>query len=436
MQSILNGSFTPDLSLTALIPNHLVKSAKKLVYRFIDPNGRFLEEESLGHFDHHKQEFLLSIQRVDQIFTTIISKEENQNKECSKIWLQHKNIFLNEEKLWNEFINPGGTCYGNCVALTEAVIKVGKALGIPQLHAIEATKAFSIQAITFQLFMDIAYKFSLEVSEILDGNRRDKVTQANLTEDQKKALGDRYIRFPLQSDLDILYTYPISFEKINRLNDDEFESLVKMVSYGITCQKIQKEIALNNIKNKKPFSAILQQIKAMNGSTKSSFLPDESQNQLKNELQFCEFLRSARRNGYHDFFSKINSHFSQEHQIKYKTFLNYQTELIIPENSSVKTIGRFNVSAQKIKEDIFEKVSELRSDTFAGVFLIDAENNQTGTGHELFLEVDNAQKLYILYDNNKGFYKFQDLDSSLKELGLKSIQYGLDIEVLPFIFSV
>jgi hypothetical protein len=110
-------------------------------------------------------------------------------------------------------------------------------------------------------------------------------------------------------------------------------------------------------------------------------------------------------------------------------------ELISSSNPIADFQEIFPSKPSLLKEDFYKKCNKITQGDFSGVFFVTGVKTAK-PGHQLLLEVDNSQKLYILYDNNRGFYQFKTLDSCLSNLEKRcqNNKYE-DILVLPVVLA-
>lgn len=96
------------------------------------------------------------------------------------------------------------------------------------------------------------------------------------------------------------------------------------------------------------------------------------------------------------------------------------------------------IQVAEFKGTLTQAPSPLTAPDFKGVMLIAGIPIKGQNGHVTLLEIDNEKKMYIFYDNNRGYYQWNDLQSCLLgiEKRLKSERYGsCEIVLNPLIPS-
>lgn len=372
---------------------------------FIDPNGNFFVEESCGHFhsSEEKKKYYLFIEQVEETFESLIDKTINQTKQWNKIWSEQKEVLLNKEYLWKQL---DGTCFGNCSALAKRIMAKGKVLDVSELKEIESEETFSIEALAFQSILSINLKLYEMVKSYFQTLQSENGSKANLTEVQQNALGKRAKEFSFQEEVDCLATYPITFDQVGQLNEKDFAILkILTIKYRISWFELQNELKISNPKTmlkEKVLREFFEMINKMESEKQETFLES---------LVICSQSLG-----------------------KGAKLLKNNPELIVPIESKIDVKNYFFTKPNNLTNHFNKHISNIKSENFSGVFMVSSLDS-SGCGHMMLLEVDNDQQLYILYDNNRGFYRFKDLDSSLGGLAKCSAQYGTSLQVLPIVLS-
>lgn len=277
-----------------------------------------------------------------------------------------------------------GTCGGNCAALGKAIIRQGRILTAEELQTIERGEKFPKRALAFQVFAHASEEIEKRVK--------------NTAIAQNKRITEK-----LRS---------IDVHQLIRAN-------TCALTYGIEYKDTI------NLETKKRYLFIY----LLNENADFKWV----QNLFKKpDLTPHEFLDWAVKA------PEFSSLFPKNNDVR--PTLKTHPHLIFPKTCP-KEIKKgkkpFECNTDQLKKaNLIQAYPELESAHFSGFFLINGNKSLDGaSNHRFLLEIDNARNMFVVYDNNKGFYTDKTLEQSLVQLSTLMTWYTFTkCTFIPYFF--
>ncbi len=332
----------------------------------IDPNITNLVARSQGHFFKNEHEKYLdqALRKANEIFSAATNAPINDH-----VWTDHYKAQIKERthnKLWTYF-KERGTCNGNCEALATRILKAGRCLSAEELQKIEIEENFISSSQALQML----HRFTLDTRNYAEANYNKSLSDflenklvIKISEEEKKIRLDQL---------------GVSIEDYNNLNDDE----KRVVDFFIT--------------NKFKLPDLVKVLPIDNEDLADFHLVGFLRNNVQKVFDFIQ----------HDI--NIDSLYVE----KNKMYGGHKSAEVLDVMPSMFQSTRIK------KSDCLRTLGEL---TFLNdkhgkyVMLISVSSSTISSGHAMLLEIDNEKGSYIFYDNNRGFYQWDNLDQSLSKI--------------------
>lgn len=347
-----------------------------------------------GHFTAatYPQYQAQAIKVVQKIFDRIVDHEANNGWDW--IYISQKAAIFEK----NLFQEVDASCSGNCLALGKAIIRRGKILTAAELQAIEQEEKFPQRAMGFQLFQLASREIiKREGNSYQNPNTRER--PYHLTEEEKQILGARAHYFDCNRYVQNLKSYGLSFAEVAKLSPPEFSALWTLIQTNVPIEWARKVFKM----------------------------PDATTEQLLER-------------GSTNFPNPMPLHIPQR---KVKPAYHNYPQLIYPKPSTMAQRNLQNeepfyfYDGRVKKSELVKEYPNVETPSFSGFFTIHGKDNpDKEAGHVLLLAIDHCKEIYVLYDNNEGFYTGKNLEECLEQLNtyLKSYKYPV-IYFYPFVFG-